>query len=418
MNRIQALADPFQDSFLSSFRFFISLMIMGFVSGLPFILTLSTLSIWLSELGFNIKTIGAFTVISLPYAFKFLWAPFIDKFEIPFLTFLPPVKRFGLLALVCLFLSLVVLSNINPEKNLLLLAFVCSLVSFFAATHDIVLDTLRIYASDKKTIGGGAASEAIGFRLGMITSGAGAVYLSVYIGWSGAYLTMAFLCLFGIVGLLYLPNHTLSYSKPKNNGNLFSETLKTLVEIPNFYYIVCFIFFVKISGTVMNALGAPFLLDIGFSKLEYASISKVYGTGLMIAGSFLGAVIIVKKDSFSCLTISIFMQTIACILFALLSYLHSAQLYLLIFTLSIESLSNGLLATSLISYISTFCKQPNVASHFTLLYSIGSMSRVASSVVGGYIADYMGWTFLFLFSAITFVPSFICLTKLKSKVLS
>ncbi|MCX7352039.1 MAG: hypothetical protein NTW22_01980 [Proteobacteria bacterium] len=169
---------------------FLCLMAMGFASGIPFLLTLSTLSIWLVESGFDTKAIGMFTAVSLPYAFKFLWAPFLDR------------------ALICLITSLVVLAQLNPVEHLMSVVITATCLSFFAATHDIVLDALRIYASDPSQVGGGAASESIGFRIGMITSGAGAVYLSMIMGWKGAYLVMALCCATGVIGLLNITKKT------------------------------------------------------------------------------------------------------------------------------------------------------------------------------------------------------------------
>ena len=393
-------------------------MVMGFVSGVPFILTLSTLSIWLAELGFNTKTIGIFTIVSLPYALKFLWAPLIDKLEIPLFKFLHPIKRFGLIAIILLFLALITLAHLDPRHNLFLLGIAATFVSFFAATHDIVLDSLRIYASNPKLVGGGAASEAIGFRAGMLAAGAGAVYLSAAIGWQGAYITMAICCLSGIISLWHLPDPSAEKPSKKttNSKEMFLLPLKGLLDMPKLYPLVGFILTIKIAGTVMNALGAPFLLELGFSKIEYASISKVYGTSLMLLGSFIAGFIVHKKGTVYCLKLSAILQMIACCLFAVLAIIKLPHLELLVFTLSIESFSTGLLATGFISYLSLFCKAPFVASHFTLLYSLGSLARVLASVAGGHIADSLGWAFLFAVATFTVIPAIIFLKNSTQKL--
>lgn len=388
-------------------------MLMGFVSGVPFILILSTLSIWLAELGFNTKTIGFFTSVSLPYALKFLWAPLIDKVELPFLKFLNPIKRFGVCTLILLFFSLITLAHLDPKQSLAVVAITAIFVSIFAATHDIVLDTLRIYASDPKIVGGGAASEAIGFRAGMLAAGAGAVYLSAAIGWKNAYIIMAFCCLPGLIGLWYLPNPTnqksLTNTKNSSFKTLFKNPLKSLLALPKIYHLIGFILTIKIAGTAMNALGAPFLLELGFSKIEYASISKVYGTSLMLLGSFIAGFVVHKKGTIYCLKFSAILQMFACCLFVIMAAINLHNLEMLIFTLSIESFSTGLLATGFISYLSLFCKTPYIASHFTILYSFGSLARVITSVFGGYIADNLGWTILFIFATFTIIPALIFL---------
>lgn len=401
---------------------FLCLMAMGFTSGIPFLLTLSTLSIWLTECDFNTEVIGMFTAVSLPYAFKFLWAPLIDKVHIPFFKKLHPIKRFGLCALLCLITSLVILAHLDPSKNLVHIIFVATAVSFFAATHDIVLDTLRIYAFDVKQIGGGAASETVGFRIGMITSGAGAVYLSIIIGWHGAYLVMAACCITGIIGLLNMPNPSIKKEKSTHVQNFWTSTflkpLKDLLELPVLVPLIGFILMIKITGTVINALGAPFLFSLGFSKFEYASITKVYGVGLMLLGSFFAGLIVHSRGIIFCLRLAIAMQMLGSTLFALLAFLGQHHVDLLIATLSVESFSSGLLATGFISYLSLFCKSPYVASHFTLLYSLGSLSRVLASIVGGYVAARFGWVLLFLTASMALLPALWCLQRTVSEAKS
>ena len=393
---------------------------MGFASGIPFLLTLSTLSIWLVESGFDTKAIGMFTAVSLPYAFKFLWAPFLDRVKLPIFLSLHPIKRFGLLALICLITSLVVLAQLNPVEHLMSVVITATCVSFFAATHDIVLDALRIYASDPSHVGGGAASESIGFRIGMITSGAGAVYLSMIMGWKGAYLVMALCCATGIIGLLNMPDPAPQKQKKLSN-KFWRETFLTplidLMQSPVLIPLIGFILTIKVAGTIMNALGAPFLFSLGFSKFEYASITKVYGVGLMLLGSFAGGLIVHRRGTVFCLQLATVLQMLACTLFALLASFGQHHTDLLILTLSIESFSSGLLATGFISYLSLFCKSPYVASHFTLLYSLGSLSRVLASIGAGYVAAHFGWVVLFLLSSITLLPALWFLQKTLRKTI-
>lgn len=386
-------------------------MAMGFTSGVPFLLTLSTLSVWLSECGFNIQAIGVFAVVSLPYALKYLWAPLLDRVELPIFIWLHPIKRFGLLALICLILSLCLLAHLDPRKDLMWIVVSATTVSFFAATHDIVLDALRIYASNPSQVGGGAASESIGFRIGMITSGAGAVYLSLLIGWKGAYLSMAACCLAGVVGLLNMPNPPAFKVKKYDWKETFLNPLMGILKLSKVGYLIGFILTIKVSGSVIQALSVPFLFSLGFSKLEYASIAKVYGVGLMLLGSFIGGLVVYRKGTYFCLRLSGFLQILSCTLFAVLAYVGQHQVDLLIFTLSVENFASGLLSTGFISYLSLFCKPPYVASHFTLLYSMGSLSRVLASIVAGYIAANFGWIVLFILSSATIIPALWCLYK-------
>jgi PAT family beta-lactamase induction signal transducer AmpG len=219
---------------------------------------------------------------------------------------------------------------------------------------------------------------------------------------------MAMCCTAGIVGLLHMPDPPSQKQKNKNNKfwqETFLDPLMELMKSPALIPLIGFILTIKIAGTVMNALGAPFLFSLGFSKLEYASITKIYGVGLMLFGSFAGGLIVHRKGTVFCLQLATVLQMLACILFAALATLGQHHLDLLIVTLSIESFSSGLLATGFISYLSLFCKSPYVASHFTLLYSLGSLSRVMASIGAGYVAAHFGWVVLFLVSSVTLFPA-------------
>lgn len=382
---------------------FLCFFALGINSGIPFLLTLSTLSIWLSESGLSVTHIGLFTGVSLPYALKFLWGPLIDQTNPPkFLQKLGREKTWGLISQLGLIFSLITLAFLNPKTHLLYIAVVSISAALFSSIQDTVVDSLRIQILSKnKLIGGGAASSAAGFRLGMMISGAGAVYLSMFIGWSGAYLTMALCCTIGGLGLYALP--TLHYSTTPQTLSLIKPWLE-LIKIPGFIYLISFIFFIKIANTVMNSMSAPFLLEIGFSKLEYTSISKVFGVSLTILGNLIGGLMVHRTSATHTLLIAALCQGLACLLFAGQSIIGYNFNYLII-VLTLESFSSGLLATGFISYLSEFCTKSYCATHFTLLYAIGSLTRIIISMSAGWVADYYSWFWLFLGSSITVIPA-------------
>ena len=231
------------------------ILLLGMISGLPFILTLSTLSFWLAESGVSKTTIGLFTLVSLPYSLKFLWAPFADHFSIPFLT-----KHFGkrrswaLLSQAGLLASLIGLAHCDPSRDIALIAITSFLVSFFSASQDIIIDAYRIEILKAENSGAGAALEAIGFRFGMLASGAGALYLAHTFTWRVAYLTMALGIIFGMIVFCLIAEPTVKDVTPLHpnlkEGKSLRQWLHTFFVVPwvqlpkkrELIYLLAFIF--------------------------------------------------------------------------------------------------------------------------------------------------------------------------------
>ena len=187
------------------------ILCLGMISGLPFLLTLSTLSFWLAESGVSKTTIGLFMLVSLPYSLKFLWAPFADHFSLPYSTAHFGQRRsWALISQAGLLLSLISLAHCDPAQTIAFTAISSFFVSFFSASQDIIIDAYRIEILKADNRGAGAALEAIGFRFGMLASGAGALYLAHTFTWRIAYLSMAIGIILGMVVFCFIaePKHT------------------------------------------------------------------------------------------------------------------------------------------------------------------------------------------------------------------
>jgi|APCry1669192647_1035423.scaffolds.fasta_scaffold04288_2 MFS transporter, PAT family, beta-lactamase induction signal transducer AmpG len=402
------------------------LLALGFVSGVPFLLTLSTLSFWLTEIRVSKSIIGLFMLASLPYSLKFLWSPFIDSFSIPYLTkFFSRRKSWSLLAQAGILISIMALGLSNPAKNLYLTGIFAFLVSFFAATQDIITDTYRIELLHEKSTGAGAAMESIGFRLGMLTSGAGTLYLAACLGWSAAYCVTALTGTLGVLAILMLKDPPLENTKqeikaktkqPLNLLNSFYQTYsnswKHLLKKPYFPYLLMFIFCFKMGDTVLNSMSTPFLYELGFSKIEYANISKFFGISMMVSGGLIGGILIHQLGITQTLVMCATLQTLSCLMFMIQAQVGHV-LSALIITIAVESFCSGLCSTAFIAYLSKFCKSPFTASQFTLLYSVGSLSRVLISTGSGWVADTYGWMILFFLSSLFSIPILYLVVKIK-----
>lgn len=397
------------------------ILLLGIISGLPFLLTLSTLSFWLAESGVSKTTIGLFMLVSLPYSLKFIWAPFMDHFSLPYLaTRFGQRRSWAFLSQLGLLVSLIGLAHCEPAQAIALTALSSFFVSFFSASQDIVIDAYRIEALKASHQGAGAALEAIGFRFGMLASGAGALYLAHTFSWRMAYLTMAagIALGMGVFGCMAEPRHkkvTVLPSQPLRLRQwlhtLFVVPWKQLPQKQELAYLLLFIFSFKMGDTVLNAMCAPFLCDLGFSKIEFANITKLLGITLMVFGGLLGGVMIHQFGIFQSTVMCIALQGVSCLMFVIQS-LVGYHLSVLVITVGVESFCSGLVAAIFIAYISNFCRQPYTASHFTLLYSFGSLCRVIISALAGWSADYLGWTALFLLSGLFILPALYTAVKL------
>ncbi len=398
---------------------------LGFVSGIPFLLTLSTLSYWLAEEGASKTAIGLFMIVSLPYSFKFIWAPLTDHVSIPYLTNRLGNRRSWLLiSQILLTFSIFIMGFCHPGENLLLLGCIATCVSFFSATQDIVIDAYRIETICSQNCGTAAAFETIGFRFGMLISGAGALYLAHLVDWQTAYHTMACLSTFAILLTLSIPEPTTKTVVKINfqqSYKKFSERLTAYLLIPIRQFnaqnklgtILLFIFAFKLTDTILNAMSAPFLCDIGFSKIEFANVSKVFGISLMVVGGLLGGLMIQRLGIYQSAVMCATLQATSALMFtvqALVGYDTSV----LIITVGAESLCSGMTSTIFIALLSGFCMQPHTASHFTLLYSFGSLSRVCTSAVAGWLADHTSWSLLFLGCSVALIPTIFLLSKILS----
>lgn len=400
------------------------ILVLGMISGLPFLLTLSTLSFWLAESGVSKTTIGLFMLVSLPYSLKFIWAPFIDLFSLPGLTrYFGKRRSWALISQAGLLASLVCLACCDPAQSIALTAFSSFFVSFFSASQDMIIDAYRIEILKADNQGAGAALEAIGFRFGMLASGAGTLYLAHTFTWRTAYLVMAMSIIMGMIVFCMIaePDHkkVMSLAYNKKEPMSLRQWLHTLFVLPwiqlpkrrELAYLLVFIFCFKMGDTVLNAMGAPFLYDLGLSKIEFASITKVLGITLMVFGGLLGGVMIHQLGILQSTLMCVGLQGVSCLMFVIQS-LVGYHLSVLIITVGVESFCSGMVSAIFIAYISNFCRQPYTASHFTLLYSFGSLCRVIISALAGWSADHMGWTTLFLITGAFVLPAIYSLIKL------
>ena len=398
-----------------------TLLVLGFSSGVPFLLILSTLSFWLTEFHVSKSILGLLMVTSIPYSLKFLFTPYIETIPLPFLTKrLGAYKSWGLVSQIALVACIVALGHCNPGQNLWLCAGLSLLISFCSAIQDIAIDAYRLSLlshpnKSKALLGPGAAMESIGFRLGMLMSGAGTLYLASIFDWPTAYTFTALTLGIGMVTFITISQPKITNERPKNNLHALSQCWKSLFNQPYFWSLVCFIMCFKIADTVLNSMSAPFLFELGFTKIEYAQISKFFGISLMVTGGLVGGAVIQYLGLKQTIILCALVQTLSCLMFVIQGW-AGHDMRILMLTIGVESLCSGLTATAFIAYLSHFCKGDYYVAQFTLLYSLGSFSRVIISALSGSFADLFSWTALFFFASTACVPVIYSLMKTQRKL--
>lgn len=376
-------------------RNILCLFAVGISSGIPFLLTLSSLSFWIVECGATRTEVGLFTFVSLPYAFKFLWAWIVEQYPLPFFSKKLGLKKgWGVGAQIGMIICLIGLSTIDPMKNSSLAMAMATAVTFFAATQDIILDALRIEQLDKSQAIDGAAAASIGFRIGMLISGAGTLYMAYLFDWKHAYLITTSLCLIGVIGMLLFPTKNDVSRKKITFKKSILKPWQHVLKAPQLGMIILFVLTFKLSDSVLNTMLAPFLYDIGFDKLDYANITKLVGIFLMLLGTMLGVRFVHLMRDKTVLTLAIVASILCCGLFSGL-YLLGKSYTTLFVVVGFENIISGMIATLFVYYTSKFCQAPFAGSQFSFLYSFGSLTRVVVSCIAGSIADNYGWITVF-----------------------
>lgn len=400
----------------------LSILLLGFSSGLPFLLTLATLHVRLSEIGVNKTTIGVFVFVTLPYTLKFLWAPVIDTWRLPFFChFFGKRKGWMLITQLSLMISLILLGISDPSQNIWMTAGAATLVAFCSATQDSVIEAYRVESLDIKKAGIGAGASVFGYRLGMWVSGAGALYLASHFSWLITYVFMSFCMVIGMIATLLSPEP--KYSKISRKklsyerlyvkfGTLVSAPIKTFSKREDWGIIVLFILFYKFPDTILNVMSVPFLLEIGFTKLEIANVAKFFGIGAMMCGGLIGGIFLTRRPLIETLFMCSLLQVFSCLMFMMQAYIGH-NILMLFATIGIENLACGMGTAAFITYLSSLCRLPHTATHYALLSSFGSFARVIFSSVGGLLADQLHWNEFYILSAILCLPLIIllCLKK-------
>jgi PAT family beta-lactamase induction signal transducer AmpG len=392
------------------------MLLLGFSAGLPLLLVLGTLSFWLREAGLDRTTIGYLSWVGLAYAFKWVWAPLVDRMPIPLLTrWLGRRRSWLLLAQLAVMAGLVAMSFNDPRVALQPVVWGALAVAFGSATQDIALDAFRIESANVNRQAALAAAYQTGYRLAMIWAGAGVLWVAARaevagVAWQTAYLVMAASMLLGVLTVLLSPEPLRRAMPSAKNARewLRGALIEPFADFLHRYgkqalLILALIAVYRISDVVMGIMANPFYVDMGYTKDEVAAVTKIFGVIMTLVGAFVGGVLSMRFGVMRVLMLGAVLSAATNLLFAALST-RGHDLTALIFVISADNLASGIASAAFIAYLSSLTNINYSATQYALF---SSMMLLAPKFLAGYSGRYVdafGYQYFFIGTSLLGLP--------------
>jgi len=390
----------------------LQVLALGFASGLPLLLTYSTLQAWLATVGVRRAAIGAFALVGTSYSLKFLWAPLMDRVPPP----LPLGRRrgWGITIQLLLIGAILALGSCNPKHNLPRIAALAVVVAFLSASQDIVIDAWRVESLNADQQAPGAAMIQSGYRIGMLASGAGGLFIAAYAGWFAAYATMAALLGLGLLVFLLGPEPKVYRETPYSGSgwravrHAFSTAVigpfRDFMHRPLWPVILISIFGYKMGEGMAGVMSTPLYISLGFSLPEIAAASKLFGFFSVVAGALIGGVVTTRFGIRRSLILCGVLQSIGN-LFFVLQAAGGHRIGYLALCVTAENLTGAMAGTALVTYLSSLCSPAFTATQYALLASLASLSRTVVGSSGGVLSEKIGWVNFFVLTSLVGLPA-------------
>jgi MFS transporter, PAT family, beta-lactamase induction signal transducer AmpG len=409
-------------------------LLLGFSSGLPLALSGSTLLVWMRESGVDLGTIGLFALVGTPYTLKFLWAPLADAMHVPLLT-----RKFGrrrgwlLFSQALLIVAILLLALTDPARSPLFVALGALLVAATSSTQDIVVDAFRVESLPESEQAAGMASYVAAYRIGLLVSTAGALFLvsgfeSTGIprgaAWMWGYVVMAAMVLIGTVTALVAtePEQSVRAEAATSTEAAFSRVLHAATGAfaeflgrKDAWAALVFVVLFKFTDAFSGTMTAPFVIDLGFSRNDYAAIVKGVGLAATLIGGFAGGFVARRYSLAASLWIGGVLQAIANLSFSWLA-LSGVSQWALAFAITTENFTSAIGTVIFVAYLSALCRNPlHTATQYALLTALAAVGRTYLSSGAGYVAKAAGWPLFFAICVLVAIPSLILLLWLQRR---
>lgn len=402
---------------------------LGFSSGFPLMLVSGTLSLWLGSAEVALASIGIFSLVKMPYSFKWLWSPIIDHVRLPLLGKLGRRRGWAFFCQIVLMAAIVWMALLDAKTQTFTLAMAALLVVIASASQDIVVDAYRIESFSTDEQGAAAAIFVLGYRLGILFSGALALILASVLSWREVYLIMALGAVVGMVTTLLAHepdcDKILCINTEPARGT-YVERIKRFfanavvapfvdfIKRPHWLIILWFVFFYKMSDAYMGPMANVFYYEMGFSLTEIASVSKIFGMGATILGGIVGGIVVSRWGLYKSLWICGILQGLTTLVFVLQAW-SGHNIFMLISCISLDNISGGMSVAAFVAYLSSLCSVAYTATQYALLSSLMSLPRDLVAATSGYMAEAVGWDWFFVLTSLMVVPGLALLWLLNKK---
>lgn len=373
---------------------------LGFASGLPLALTAGTLQAWLTQVNLDIHTIGTFTLVGLPYTMKFLWAPLMDRFTLPWLG-----RRRGwmLLMQAAVALGLAMMGIIGPGKHPEWLGAVALGVAFLSASLDIVFDAYRTDVLRPPERGFGAAVWVNGYRFALLVASSGALILADHIGWRETYLLLAGLMAVGVGTIMLCPEPVMRSDAPTTLADAVGLPLRELFVRPGIYGIIGLIIFYKVGDAVAGSLQTAFFMGgLGFSASDVGYVKGV-GIAATLLGALTGGLLMTRLGLLKSLLVFGALQALSNLTFMLLAWIGKSYSALAV-SIVVENVTGGMGTAAFVALVMSLCDHRFTATQFALLSSLEALGRVFSGPPSAQIVALVGWPQFFFLSFLLALP--------------
>lgn len=382
----------------------------GFSSGLPLYILIQLVPAWLRTEGIGLAEIGFFTLVQMPYTWKFLWSPIMDRYTLPFLG-----RRRGWMLVTQLLLagSIAAIGLLNPQLSIWTVAYLAATLAFFSASQDVVLDAYRRELLPDHELGLGNSIHVQAYRLSGLVPGSLALILADHLPWHSVFFIVAGFMAIGITLTLSIAEPARDPAAPRSIRQAVIEPFREFIgrQGPGpALLVLAFLFLYKLGDNMATALQSPFFIDVGFSLTQIGTIAKAASLTAAIVGGLLGGLIMIKLSINRALWLFGVVQVVSILGFALLSKL-GANPWMLGFAVAFEYLGVGLGTAALTAFIARATNRAFAATQFALFTALAATPRTLANAVTGVIVERIGWTSFFLLCTVLAIPGMLLLLK-------
>jgi PAT family beta-lactamase induction signal transducer AmpG len=403
------------------------MLLLGFASGLPLSLTGAALQAWMANEQVDIRTIGIFSLVGLPYTFKFVWSPLMDRHSVPLLG-----RRRGwmLVTQLALIIAIAAMALFSPTDQAMALAGAALIVAFLSASQDIAFDAYRTEVLETRERGMGVALSIGGYRLGMLVSGGLAFVLADDLGWRATYVIMAAFMGLGVLATIFAaPPPRVPSVAPASLTAALVGSLRQLLTRPGALGLIGLVVLYRLGDTYASSLTTPFLIlppqwladpfglqsGVGFSQTEVGLINKGVGVAAVLGGTAIAGVLMARWSLLKALLVFGVLQCLTNLSFMVLAE-AGAYTELLVVVVALENLAGGMGTAALVALIMALCDRRYTATQFALLTAAAAVGRYLAGPTAGFVQAEIGWTAFFLITALTAVPGLALVARLRSRI--